>query len=266
MIIEDFLLYALIAGLLLALVSGPLGCIIVWRRMAFFGDTLSHAALLGLAIAIAADILPMIGVAVIGSVIAAMLFLLERNRQLSTDTLLGILSHSALALGIIVIALVQASGKRLDMMAYLFGDILAVNSDELLWMALVVLIVLLVFSYLWRALLSISANEELARVDGVRVELILFLFMLLLALVIAVAIKVVGVLLITAMLIIPAACARLYSHSPVQMVMLSVIFAVFSVVAGLASSMSWDLPTGPSIVVSAAILFLLSRLLVLKSA
>ena len=265
MIIDDFLIYALVAGLLLAIVSGPLGCVIVWRRMAYFGDTLSHAALLGIAIAISADVLPMLGVTVIGCLLAALLFLLERNKQLSTDTLLGILSHSALALGLIVLSVVQDSGKSINLMAYLFGDILAVNDDELVWIAGVVVVVVTVFAYLWRSLLSISAHEDLARVDGVNVEKTLFVFMLLLALVVAVAIKVVGILLITAMLIIPAAIARLYSSSPKQMLMLSVLFSMLSVVVGLGASLSWDIPTGPSIVVSAAFVFFGSKLVRLQS-
>ena len=264
MIIDDFLIYALIAGLLLAVVSGPLGCVIVWRRMAYFGDTLSHAALLGIAIAISIDFLPMVGVAVIGCLLATLLFLLERNKELSTDTLLGILSHSALALGLIVLSVVQDSGKSINLMGYLFGDILAVNNDELIWMVGVVVVVLTIFAYLWRSLLSISAHEDLARVDGVNVERTLFVFMILLALVVAVAIKVVGILLITAMLIIPAACARLYSSSPKQMLILSVVFSAMSVVVGLVSSLSWDIPAGPAIVMSAATVFFISKLLGLR--
>ena len=265
MIMDDFLIYALVAGLLLAFVSGPLGCVIVWRRMAYFGDTLSHAALLGIAIAISLDLLPLLGVAMIGCLLAVLLFFLERNKQLSTDTLLGILSHSALALGLIVLSVVQANGKSINLMGYLFGDILAVNNDELVWMVGVVIIVLIVFAYLWRSLLSISAHEDLARVDGVNVERTLFIFMILLALVVAVAIKVVGILLITAMLIIPAACARLYSSSPKQMLILSVIFSALSVVVGLGSSLSWDIPAGPAIVMSASIVFFISKMIGLKS-
>lgn len=265
MIIDDFLIYALFAGLSLAFVTGPLGCVIVWRRMAYFGDTLSHAALLGIAIAISVDVFPMFGVAVVGCLLASLLFFLERNKQLSTDTLLGILSHSALALGLIVLSVVQDSGKSINLMSYLFGDILAVNNDELLWMAGVVLLVLIIFSTLWRSLLSISAHEDMARVDGVNVEKTLFIFMVLLALVVAVAIKVVGILLITAMLIIPAACARLYSVSPIQMLVLSLVFSVLSVIAGLGSSLYMDLPTGPSIVMSAALIFFVSKSFGLRS-
>jgi len=260
MIMDDFLIYALVAGLALALVAGPLGCIIVWRRMAYFGDTLSHAALLGIAISISADILPLLGVAVVGGLLAVILFGLERSRQLSTDTLLGILSHSALALGLVVLSVLQDSGKNIDLMSYLFGDILAVNQGELSWMIVSVIIVLSIFSGLWRSLLSISVHEDLARVDGVNVERSLFAFMLLLALVIAMAIKVVGILLITAMLIIPAASARLYSKSPIQMLVLSVFFAVLCVISGLGASLHWDVPTGPSMVLAAAAMFFVSRI------
>lgn len=227
--------------------------------MAYFGDTLSHAALLGIAISISADVLPIFGVAVVGSLLAILLFWLERSRQLSTDTLLGILSHSALALGLVVLSILQDSGKNIDLMSYLFGDILAVNQDELLWMMFAVIVVLSIFSGLWRSLLSISVHEDLARVDGVNVEKSLFGFMLLLALVIAIAIKVVGILLITAMLIIPAASARLYSKSPLQMLMFSIVFAILCVVSGLGASLRWDIPTGPSMVLAAASVFFVSK-------
>lgn len=259
---DDFILYALAAGIALALVVGPLGSVVVWRRMAYFGDTLAHAALLGVALAVAAEQLPMAGVGLIGILIAILLFWLEKQRDLSTDTLLGILSHSSLALGLIVLSVLQAQGFNINLMAYLFGDLLAVNQSDLLLMYASVVIILLVFSQLLSPLISISVNEELARVDGVAVEKIRFIFMLLLAMVIAVALKVVGILLITALLIIPAATARLYSKSPKQMVLLSVLLAVIAVVLGLAASLSWDFPTGPAIVVSASFLFFVSRIFV----
>lgn len=258
---DSFILYALAAGIALALVVGPLGSVVVWRRMAYFGDTLAHAALLGVALAVAAEQLPMVGVSVIGVVIAALLFWLEKQRDLSTDTLLGILSHSALALGLIVLSVIQSQGFNINLMSYLFGDLLAVDQSDLLLMYASVFIILLVFSQILSPLISISANEELARIDGVAVEKIRFIFMILLALVVAVALKVVGILLITALLIIPAATARLFSKSPKQMVVLSVVVAVASVVLGLYSSLNWDFPTGPSIVVSASFLFFVSRLL-----
>lgn len=257
---DDFILYALAAGFALALVVGPLGSVVVWRRMAYFGDTLAHAALLGVALAIAAEQLPIVGVGVIGVSIAVLLFWLEKQRDLSTDTLLGILSHSALALGLIVLSVIQAQGFNINLMSYLFGDLLAVNQSDLILMYGSVFIILGVFSQILSPLISISVNEELARVDGIAVEKIRFIFMILLAMVIAVALKVVGILLITALLIIPAATARIFSKSPRQMVLLSVLMAIVAVVLGLYSSLIWDFPTGPAIVVSASCLFFVSRI------
>jgi len=260
--VDSFILYALAAGVALAMVVGPLGSVVVWRRMAYFGDTLAHAALLGVALAVAAEQLPMAGVGIIGILIAMVLFWLEKQRDLSTDTLLGILAHSALALGLIVLSVIQAQGFNINLMSYLFGDLLAVDDTDLVVMYGSVVIILLVFSRLLAPLISISVNEELARVDGISVEKVRFLFMILLALVIAIALKVVGILLITALLIIPAATARLYSRSPRQMVLLSVVIAILSVVLGLYSSLQWDFPAGPAIVVGAALLFFVSRVFV----
>ncbi len=258
---DSFVLYALAAGIALALVVGPLGSVVVWRRMAYFGDTLAHAALLGVALAVAAEQLPMAGVGVIGILMAVLLFWLEKQQDLSTDTLLGILSHSALALGLIVLSVIQSQGFNLNLMSYLFGDLLAVSQSDLILMYSSVLVILLVFSQILSPLISISVNEELARIDGVAVEKIRFVFMILLALVIAVALKVVGILLITALLIIPAATARLFSKSPKQMVFMSVVVAIWAVFLGLFSSLHWDFPTGPAIVVSASFLFFVSRVL-----
>jgi len=259
---DDFILYALAAGIALALVVGPLGSVVVWRRMAYFGDTLAHAALLGVALAIAAEQLPMAGVGLIGVLIAALLFWLEKQRGLSTDTLLGILSHSALALGLIMLSVLQAQGFNINLMSYLFGDLLAVGREDLMLMYGSVVVILLIFSQILSPLISMSVNEELARIDGIAVEKIRFIFMILLALVIAVALKVVGILLITALLIIPAATARLYAKSPKQMVLVSVLMATAAVVLGLLASLGWDFPTGPAIVVAASFLFFTSRVFV----
>jgi zinc transport system permease protein len=258
--VDDFIINALLAGIALALVAGPLGCVVVWRRMAYFGDTLAHSALLGVALAVSAEVVPILGVVFIGILLAALLFWLEHRRELSTDTLLGILSHSALALGLIVFSWIQARVPGIDLMAYLFGDILAVNRTEIVWMFVGTVFILSVFVWLWRAMIAISVNEDMARTDGINVSLVRFVFMLLLAMVIAAAIKVVGILLITALLIIPAASARSFSSTPVQMVMLSTVLAVAAVVLGLGASMYQDIPAGPAIVVAAALGFFLTRI------
>jgi len=257
---DDFIVNALMAGVALALVAGPLGCVVVWRRMAYFGDTLAHSALLGVALAVSAEAVPILGVVFIGILLAALLFWLEHRRELSTDTLLGILSHSALALGLIVFSWIQARVPGIDLMAYLFGDILAVNRTEIVWMFVGTVFILSVFVWLWRAMLAISVNEDMARTDGINVSLVRFVFMLLLAMVIAAAIKVVGILLITALLIIPAASARSFSNTPVQMVILSTALAVAAVVIGLGASLYQDIPAGPAIVVAAALGFFLTRI------
>ena len=248
---DSFILYALAAGIALALVVGPLGSVVVWRRMAYFGDTLAHAALLGVALAIAAEQLPMAGVGLTGVLIAVLLFWLEKQDNLSTDTLLGILSHSALALGLIVLSVIQAQGFNVNLMSYLFGDLLAVGVFDLVLMYGSVVIILLVFSQILSPLISISVNEELARIDGIAVEKIRFIFMILLALVIAVALKVVGILLITALVIIPAATARLYSKSPKQLFLLSDLLAFAAVVTVLLVSVGWDVRMGAAVVVLA---------------
>lgn len=256
---EDFIVNALLAGIALALLAGPLGCVVVWRRMAYFGDTLAHAALLGVALAVMANILPMAGVAVIGATLAALLYWLEKQRELSTDTLLGILSHSALAIGLIALSVVQRDVPGIDLMGYLFGDILAINHGALVWMYTGVIVIGIALWRLWPGLLSMSVHEDLARTDGVQVAGLRFGFMLMLALMIAVAINVVGILLVTALLIIPAASARLFSRTPVQMVWLAVLFATLSVILGLGTSLQWDVPTGPAIVALASAMFLVVR-------
>lgn len=256
---DELLTTALLAGIAIAVVTAPLGCVVVWRRMAYFGDTLSHAALLGIALAIAADGLPLAGVLLVGTGIAALLFWLEKKRSLSTDTLLGILSHTALAMGLIVISLLQADGRQVNLMAYLFGDILSLEAADMPWLLAGMALVLLLFYRLWPALLSLSVDEELARVDGVAVDRTRLVFMLLLAAVIAAAIPVVGVLLITALLIIPPATARLLSRSPKQMLAVTMAVSVLAVSLGLLASWQWDLPAGPAMVAAAAAMFFLSR-------
>jgi zinc transport system permease protein len=259
MIMDDFIYRALFAGLVVALLTGPLGCLIVWRRMAYFGDTLAHSALLGVGLSMLWNIHPVLGVALLGLVIAISLVWLQRNRDLANDTLLGILAHTSLGLGLVVIAILQSRGMRIDLNAYLFGDILAVSQNEL-WLIFASAIILLpIIAWLWRPMIAISVHEDLARVEGVPVLKVRLVFMLLMAVVVAVAMKITGILLITALLIIPAAVARKFSSSPEQMALIAIVLGMLAVMMGLFSSLQWDTPTGPSIVVAAAALFFVSR-------
>lgn len=256
---DDFLLRALAAGLGVALVTGPLGVFVVWRRMAYFGDTLAHSALLGVAMGFLLGLNLNLAVVLVGIALALLLTGMSGNRQLSSDTQLGILAHSALSLGLVVMTF-QAS-VRVDLMAYLFGDILAVTATDLLWVWGGGLLVLLVLLSIWRPLLSLTVHEELAQVEGVPVARLRLVFMLMIALVIAVSMKIVGVLLITSMMIIPAATARRFSQTPEQMALLAAVMGGLAVILGLAGSWLWDTPTGPSVVVAASCLFGLSQIL-----
>ena len=252
----DFLLYALLAGLGVALVAGPLGCFVVWRRMAYFGDTLAHSALLGVSLGVLLDINLSITVTAVPLLMALGLVYLEQRGILSLDTLLGILSHSALATGLVVISLLP--DVRIDLMSLLFGDLLSVTSNDLWIIYGVATAVLLLLGLLWKQLINITVDPELAAVEGTNVVLVRTALMLVTALVIAIAMKVVGVLLITALLIIPAATARRVSHTPEQMAVAASVIAMLCVVMGLAVSWYTDAPAGPAVVLSAALLFMLS--------
>lgn len=252
----DFLLYALLAGLGVALVAGPLGCFVVWRRMAYFGDTLAHSALLGVSIGVLLGINISITVAAIPMLIALGLVYLEQRGILSLDTLLGILSHSALATGLVLISLLP--DVRVDLMSLLFGDLLSVTKNDLWVIYGVAGTVVALLLWLWRPLINITVHEELASVEGVKTSAVRTALMLITALVIAIAMKIVGVLLITALLIIPAATARRVSSTPEQMAVMASLIAMLTVVMGLAMSWYGDTPAGPSVVVCGALLFALS--------
>ncbi len=254
----DFILYALLAGLGVAAVAGPLGCFVVWRRMSYFGDTLAHSALLGVALGILLDLNLNLAVAVVPLLIATAMGALEGRANLSVDTLLGILSHSALATGLVVISFLE--GVRVDLMSLLFGDILAVTDADIYLIYAVSSSVLLVLMVLWKPLLNITVNAELAAIEGTKVVVVRTALMIMTALVIAIAMKVVGVLLITALLIIPAATARAISHTPEQMALVASLIAMLTVILGLIMSWQLDTPAGPSIVVCAALLFFFSSL------
>lgn len=254
--LDDFFTRAILAGVGVALVAGPLGCFIVWRRLAYFGDTLSHAALLGVALAFLFEINITVAVFAVSAFVSIALMLLQRGATLSADALLGLLAHSALALGLVVLAFM--TWVRIDLMGFLFGDILAVSKTDLVVIWLGGAAVLGVLALIWRPLFAATVNRELAEAEGMRPDRANVVFMLLMAAVIAISMKIVGVLLITAMLIIPAAAARRVATGPEQMAILAAVIGAAAVIGGLFGSLEWDTPSGPSIVVAALALFLLS--------
>jgi zinc transport system permease protein len=256
--LDDFFIRALLAGIGVALVAGPLGCFIVWRRLAYFGDTLSHAALLGVALALLFELNITAAVFAVSALVSLLLLALQRRAVLSSDALLGLLSHSALAIGLVVLAFM--TWVRVDLMSFLFGDILAVSRADLAVIWAGGIAVVAVLAWIWRPLFAATVNREIAEAEGQQPDRVELVFMLLMASVIAIALKIVGVLLITAMLIIPAATARRLASTPERMAVLASMAGVISVIGGLYGSLAWDTPAGPSIVVAAVVLSMLSLL------
>lgn len=250
----DFLLLALLAGLAVAVVAGPLGCLVVWQRMAYFGDTLAHSALLGVALGLWLSVGSGVAITLVCLAVAAMLTVLERKQGLATDTLLGILAHTFLAGGMVALAL--APGGRPGIEALLFGDILTVTGTEVLVMWSASLALLAVLAGCWRPFVALTVHQDLAMVEGAAGKHQKLILRLLLASLVAISMKIVGVLLVTALLIIPAAAARRFSRSPEQMAVWAGVVAAVSVALGLALSWFGDVPAGPAVVLSAAGLFL----------
>jgi zinc transport system permease protein len=256
--LDDFFVRAIVAGAGIALTTGPLGCFIVWRRMAYFGDTMAHSALLGIALALAFNLDLTLGVFVVATFVAGALILLQKQATLSTDALLGILSHSTLALGLVLVAFM--TWVRIDLMGFLFGDILAVSKLDIGFVLAGGALVMAVMTWLWRPLLAATVSGELAEAEGLKPERARIVFMLLMALVIAIAMKIVGILLITSLLIIPAATARRFTATPETMAITASFLGALAAVGGLFGSLRFDTPSGPSIVVAALLIFLLSFL------
>ena len=255
---DDFFLRAILAGIGLAITTGPLGCFVIWRRMAYFGDTMAHSALLGVALSLLLSLNLMVSVFVVAAMVSLLLLVLQKRQALSADALLGILSHSTLAIGLVLVAFM--SWVRIDLIAFLFGDILAVTTADIAVIWGGGALVLALIAWLWRPLLAATVNAELAEAEGLHPERARLAFMLLMALVIAIAMKIVGIMLITSLLIIPAAAARRFSTTPEVMAILASLIGAVAVVLGLFGSLTYDTPSGPSIVVAALILFLFSLL------
>jgi|TARA_B110000259_G_scaffold36424_1_gene41023 zinc transport system permease protein len=251
--LDDFMIRAGLAGIGLAFAAGPLGCFVVWRRMAYFGETISHAAILGVALSLMLQVSIFAGALVVALLIAWMVNLLS-ERGYAIDTLLGVLAHSSLAVGLVVVSFL--SGIRIDLMAYLFGDILAVSRLDLFIIWGGALLVLILVVWRWSPLLTVTLNEDFSYASGFNPKREKLLITLLLGLIVAVAIKVVGVLLIVAMLIIPAAAARTLARTPETMAILAGIIGAVSAVVGLRAAFVLDTPAGPSIVCVAATFFL----------
>tara|TARA_B100000579_G_scaffold255672_1_gene210470 strand:- start:28 stop:831 length:804 start_codon:yes stop_codon:yes gene_type:complete len=253
---DDFFIRALFAGIGVAFVTGPLGCFVVWRRLSYFGDTLAHSALLGVTIAFSLEFNIALSVFITSSVVALFLIQLQKKTNLPGDALLGLLAHSSLGVGLVAIGFL--SFIRFDVMGLLFGDILAVNVNDLLVIWIGGALILIILKLIWKPLFASTVNYELAEAEGLNPERAKAIFTFLMAAIIAISIKMIGLLLITGMLIIPAAMARNVSNSPKGMIVFSVIGGLLSVFLGLFSSLNFNTPSGPSIIVAALLLFIIS--------
>jgi zinc transport system permease protein len=247
---EPFLLRALAAGIGIAVLAAPLGCFVVWRRMAYFGETLAQASLLGIALGLALHLDLTVSVVLAALGVAALVIGLQRQSVLPVDSLLGLLHHVALAAGIVATAALK--GPPVDLVGYLFGDVLSVTQADLAWVYGGGVLVLAAIAWLWQPLLRLAIHEDLAAAEGIDPARIRMAFTLLLALTIALAMKIVGALLAIAFLIIPAVAARPLAHTAEGMAVMAAVVAAASVVAGLSLSLVYDVPSGPAIVLAMA--------------
>lgn len=255
---DDFLVRAMLASIGVAIASAPLGCFVIWRRMAYFGDATAHAAVLGIALSLALSLPIFAGVLVVCLSMAILVSSLS-GRGFAMDTLLGVASHSSLAIGLVAVSFL--SGVRIDLMSYLFGDILAVGHTDLLTIWGGAFIVLGLIIWRWSGLLLSTLNPDLALASGFKPKQEQLILTIALAIVVAVAIKVVGVLLIAAMLIVPAATARAFSNTPEAMAIIAACLGAFAGLSGLQASYLLDTPTGPTIVCVCACLFIVTNIM-----
>lgn len=256
---DDFIYRAIIASIGVSLIAGSLGCFVIWKRLSYFSDSISHSALLGVALGLATGLGINLGLVIVGGLFAVLIVVLQQKEFWSSDAVLGIFSHLSLSLGIVVLGII--GNQNTDYFAYLFGDILSITSKDLYWIFSVLIVVVTILVFNWKKLLLLTLNEELAKAEGINKLYYDLLFMFLIALAVSVSVQIVGVLLITSLLIIPPAISRIISNSPVTMIFASMIVSIFSVLLGLYLSIDFDLATGPTIVITLGALFFIAQFL-----
>jgi len=260
---EDFILRAVLAAIGISIIAGSLGCFVIWKRMSYFSESISHSALLGVSLGLASGLGIHFGLVLVGTLFALLIVVLQERKFLSNDAILGIFSHIALSLGIVVLALV--GGANMDYFSLLFGDILSITNRDIVWVYSVLIVIVALLFIFWQRLLLLTLNEDLAKAEGIKHTFYQLLFMLMIALAVSVSVQIVGVLLITSLLIIPPAIAKVFARTPSQMVFKSILVSILAVIIGLSGSMYYDLATGPAIVIALGILFVLSQLVASKN-
>lgn len=254
---EDFIFRAVLSAIGIAIITGSLGCFVIWKRLSYFSESISHSVLLGASLGLASGLGMHIGLIVVSSIFAVLIVILQARAFLSNDTILGIFSHIALSIGIVVLALVD--GGNTDYFSLLFGDILSIDYQDIVWVYAVLAIVVGVLLVFWQRLLLLTLVEDLAKAEGLKNTRYQLLFMLLIAFSVSVSVQIIGVLLMTSLLIIPPAIAKVFSHSPTQMVAQSIVISIITVMIGLWASVYYDVATGPAIVITLGIVFVLSQ-------
>jgi len=257
MLIDDFLWRAALGASLLAAACGPIGCFVLWRRLAYVGESVAHIGLLGAALGLLIGVNVLIGTAVL-AIVAALVMARATDRTIPAGTFVGIIGHVGLALGFVVLATMET--VRTDLLGYLFGDVLALTTADLFAIAGVSLAVLAGTALMWQPLLRTAAGGQIAAAEGRNNRFAQTAFLVLIAILVAFGLKVVGALLIVALLIIPPAAARPFAKTPEAMAVLAAIAGALAAPIGLAAAWLADAPAGPCMVLAAAAIFAASSI------
>jgi zinc transport system permease protein len=243
---QDLWIFPLVGGILLAIMAAPLGCLMVWKRVAFFSDTLAHALLLGVALHFLVQLPLLLSLAGTAVLFSTLLALIYRRKQIPPDSFLVLLSQGGLALSILLMNFADLSS--VELLIYLLGDILILQGTDLLWMLGATFLVSATLWKLWPLCLSMIAHEDLAAIEGVPVTRIQLLLFILMGFFMALSLKFTGALLLSTFLIAPPLSARSFAKTPEQMVGGAIVVGILSTCLGLICSFTLNLPTGPSIV------------------
>ena len=254
-IMDDFLWRAALGAALLGAACGPVGCFILWRRMAYLGESVAHMGLLGAGLGLLIGVNALIGTAAL-AIAAALVMARASDRAIPAGTFVGIVGHMGLALGFIVLATME--NVRADLLGYLFGDVLALSANDLAWVTGVSLVALAAMALLWKPLLIEAVCGDIAAAEGQSGRLVQTAFLVLVALLVAFGLKVVGALLIVALLIVPPAAARPFARTPEAMAIIAALAGALAAPLGLAAAYATDAPAGPCIVLAAGAIFALS--------
>lgn len=253
--LDDFFIRALVAGLAVALVAGPFGCLLAWRRMAFMGETIAHSSLLGVVLGIILGIVPQYSIIIVALVMAVILYMLDQSKGLARDVSLNVIAHGSLGVGLFIISLMP--NVSVDLEAYLFGSLLAIDDIDLIIIFVGGSGILAILLYYWRSLVALTISPDLAKAENLVKQDAEFIFTLLVAVLVAITMKITGLLLVSAVLIIPAAAARFIANSPERMAIYASVIGMISVGLGLYISLINDVAGNAAIVVVAIGLFIL---------